>query len=248
MGIDIYILNLPRVTHRLTLCRQELYARGIPIEKIHTWVANDDRDYEKTHQVCEAAIADGFPKYQSFLDRGEHNRQNIAIFTQSWNYCRFFRHLKDEQKPALLIHDDMRLIQRVPVELYGDLNKIVDFLQNQDEIFYFLALWPWYKEAGDVVLENPHILRGIYRSGADLAQVITPQGAELLLSRFEGYYPPRLESFLEHDLNQTVGFYTMGRHSPIRCEKFIEGSSIHNDKDTIIAGHPFIRPIKTTRD
>ena len=244
MDIDIYILNLPRDTHRLTLCHKELCARGIPAEKIHTWVANDDRDYEKTRQVCEAAIADGFPKYQSFLDRGEHNKRNIAIFTQSWNYCRFFRHLIEIQKDAVLIHDDMKFSPRMT---YASLNEVIDFLHNRDEPFYFLTLRVFNTDSERIeVPENPDITYGIYNSSSDTAQVITLEGAEFLLSEFEGYSPPRLEHYLgetfcHKHLSQNAGIYSVRYRSPINCQKFIDGSNI-------IGPNGYFRAISTTSD
>ena len=246
MGIDIYILNLPRETHRFSLCHKELCARGIPTEKIHTWVANDDRDYEKTRQVCEAAIADGFPKYQSFLDKGQHNEEGIAIFTQSWNYCRFFRHLIETQKDAVLIHDDMKFD---PGMTYATLNEVIDFLHNRDEPFYFLTL----RMRKDLSMElepefgteNRFVLNGIniHSPSPDTAFVITPQGAELL-SEFEGWFPPRLERCL-YSLGRREGSYSVG-YSTINCHKFIRGSDIFDHSPG--SNHPLLRLVETTRD
>ena len=247
MGIDIYILNLPRATHRLTLCREELCAKGIPIEKIHTWVANDDRDYGKTRQVCEAAIADGFPKYQSFLDKGQHNKEGIAIFTQSWNYCRFFRHLIEIQKDAVLIHDDMKFDQGMT---YASLNEVIDFLHNKDEPFYFLTL-RMRKElsmelAREFSTENRFVLKGIdiHSPSPDTAFMITPQGAEFLLSEFEGWFPPRLERCL-YSFGRHAEFYS-ARYSTINCHKFIHGSDIFDHSPG--SNHPLLRSVETTKD
>lgn len=255
MDIDIYILNLPRDTYRYNLCYKNLCAKGVPIQRIHTWVANDDRDYEKTRQVCEAAIADGFLKYQSFLDRGEHDQWNIAIFAQSWNYCRFFRHLIDEQKTALLIHDDVGFGNEMTYEI---LNEMVECLQNRDEVFRYLTLWAFgdkRKKDYAFVPENPHIVRGIYYYGCDMAQVITPQGAALLLSKFEGYFPPQLEDFILKDWHQAVGFYAIyaiNEESPLRCQNIIHYRSnifIENvDHYSTDVNAQYIRPIETTRD
>ena len=244
MGIDIYILNLPRSTHRLTLCREELCARGIPIEKIHTWVANDDWNYEKTRQVCEAAIADGFPKYQSFLDKGQHNKEGIAIFTQSWNYCRFFRHLIETQKDAVLIHDDMKFDLGMT---YESLNEVTDFLHSRDELFYFLSLRIdqkiHTKLTREFGTEHRFVFNGVHRNNRspDTAFVITPQGAELLLSEFEGRFPPRLEVWILN-FNQHVGFYSVNV-SGIMCHKFIHGTDIFTDDYS-----DFARPLETTAD
>ena len=244
MDIDIYILNLPRDTHRFDLCYKDLCAKGVPTEKIHTWVANDDRDYEKTREVCEAAIADGFSEFQRFLDRDQHNKYNIAIFTQSWNYCRFFRHLIDEQKTALLIHDDVMLGDEMT---YQVLNEMVECLHNRDEIFRYFTLWRfWGKERFDPkpISENLCIAQGVCTSGSDMAQVITPLGAEFLLENFAGHFPPQLENLI-NDLNQVVGFYTIDGGTSLSCKRTRHKSNIFNPS---LDDDKYLRPIKTTWD
>ena len=73
---NVYILNLPREIKRRYVTEGGLLAKGVPLSKINVWEANDDRDYEKTRHVCEAAIADGFPEFQVHLDNGWHNHYN----------------------------------------------------------------------------------------------------------------------------------------------------------------------------
>ena len=245
MAIDIYILNLPRATHRFESCSKELRAREIPVESIHTWVANDDMDYEKTREVCEAAIADGFPKYQSFLDKGQQNACNIAHLTQSWNWCRFFRHLIEAQKTALFIQDDVML---GPEMTYQVLNEMVDCLHDRNGIFLYFTLWiRWFNSRASInpkpLMENPHITRGIYSKGCDMAQVITPQGAAFLLSKFEGYFYPVLEDLVFEELKHRDGFYTLIDEAPFSCRKWTRASTIRLEG---IDG--FVRPIDTTKD
>ena len=247
MGIDIYILNLPREMKRRYMTEGALRAKGVPPSKIHIWEANDDKNYEKTREVCDAAIADGFPQYQSFLDKGQHNACNIAHLTQSWNWCRFFRHLIDEQKTAMLIQDDVMLGDQMT---YQALNEMVECLSDQDKIFYYFTLWiRWFgrrkKFNPKLVPENPHIIQGIYSKGCDMAQVITPEGAELLLSRFEGYFYPVLEDLIfdNLDLKHHAGFYALSDEEPFSCQKMTRESTIRLE-----GVNGFVRPIDTTKD
>lgn len=245
MAIDIYILNLPREMKRRYMTEGALRAKGVPSSKIHIWEANDDQDYEKTRQVCEAAIADGFPQYQSFLDKGQHNACNIAHLTQSWNWCRFFRHLIEEQKTALLIQDDVMLGPKMTYEV---LNKMVDCLQDRNKIFHYFTLWiRWFKNKGKInpkpIMENHYITRGVYSKGCDMAQVITPQGADSLLSKFEGYFYPVLEDLVFDQLKHQDGFYTLIDEEPFSCKKWTRESTIRLEG---VDG--FIRPIENTKD
>lgn len=225
------------------MCQGALRAKGVPLSKIHIWRANDDQDYEKTRHVCEAAIADGFPEFQVRLDNGQHNVGNIAHLTQSWNYCRFFRHLIDEQKTALLTHDDAMF---GPEMTYEVLNEMVNCLQNRDEVFRYFTLWMRWLDSEErsdpkPIPENPHVTRGIYIKGCDIAQVITPQGAEFLLAKFEGYHLGVLEDLIFTELKHRVGFYTLIDEEPFSTQKLIRKSMIRADVG-------FIRPIESTKD
>ena len=103
---EVVILNLPRCVDRKDHCIRQLIERGTPPNKIQVWKAKDDMDYEKTRHVCEAAIADGFPHFGDFLERGLQNRHPIAIVAQAWNYLRVFREYSQNDKTIVLLHDD----------------------------------------------------------------------------------------------------------------------------------------------
>ena len=75
---EVVILNLPRCVDRKDHCIRKLIESGTPPNKIQVWEAKDDMGYEKTRQVCEAAIADGFPHFGDFLERRLQNRHPIA--------------------------------------------------------------------------------------------------------------------------------------------------------------------------
>lgn len=227
------------------MCQGALRAKGTPVYRIQVWEAQDDLNYKKTREVCEAAIADGFPQYQSFLDEEQHNACNIAHLTQSWNYCRFFRHLIDEQKTALLIHDDVMFGEGMT---YSVLNEMVDYLHDTDELFRYFTLWiRWFGVKDKInpkpTSENPYISKNIYSKGCDMAQVITPLGAEFLLAKFEGYFYPMLEDLIFDQLNRRVGFYTLINEETFSCEKWTRESTIRLEG---VDG--FVRPIEETKD
>ena len=134
--MNIYILNIQSQQKRRYLCEGGLFAMQTPFKQTKHWWAIDDDNFLTTREMCETAINDGFPVFQEYLDKGQHNEYGIAVFTQLWNYCRFWRHLIENNETAILIQDDRRMACTYPrlLEIYREVVKF-------DPDFQFMSLW-----------------------------------------------------------------------------------------------------------
>ena len=194
--MNVYILNLKRQWKRRILCQGGLLGAGTPFEKIKIWVANDDRDYNTTYDVVEAAIADGFPKFQEYLVDDRHKSCSIALMAQMWNYCRFWQHLIDQDETAILIQDDRRFGC-----FYQELLDIHNLLVDFDPDFEFLSLWCQiavakksfsFRMPFNILPIHQHLAFGLYES-ADTGFIVTPKACHLLIESAIGFMPARTE-------------------------------------------------------
>ena len=80
--MDIYIMNIQAEQKRRYICEGALFAMGTPFVHVKRWIAIDDLNYIKTRELLEDAIADGFPGFQSHLDRGLQNRMASVSFAR----------------------------------------------------------------------------------------------------------------------------------------------------------------------
>ena len=156
--MNVYILNLEVEQKRRYMCEGALFAMNAPFKRVKRWIAKDDFEYEKSSDVIRAAIRDGFPSFQSYLDKGQQNKDGIAIYTQTWNYCRFWRYLIENNETAMLIQDDRKL--RSP---YPRMLEIFEELISFDPNFQFLSLW-YVEKRGRTqsATGSPYIRRLVY--------------------------------------------------------------------------------------
>lgn len=207
---DIYILNLRAEEKRRYMCEGALFAMQTPFDRLKHWSAIDDLNYQKTRDVLEDAIADGFPAFQSYLDKGQQNEYNITVYTQMWNYCRFWRYLVELGETAMIIQDDRRICTPYPA-----LQKIVQDLREFDPKFQFLSLWckHFAMNAADFpirwISEGSPIAYGIFEGGADTGHIVTPKGAEWLIDNVIGFFPPRVEYAVRALCHKNAHFYTL---------------------------------------
>ena len=232
------------------MCEGALFAMGTPFVNVKRWEAIDDLNYIKSREVLEAAIANGFPAFQSYLDRGLQNTENIAILTQTWNYCRFWRHVVAENKTVMLIHDDRRF--RVPYPKMVEITK--DVIQKPD--FHFLSLWCRHYSVKDKFLpfrwisDGSPIAHGIYEGGADVGHIVSPKGAKWLLDMVGDASPP-IEWAIRAKAYDNDNFYTLVDES-LNLEHLVPGkkgyipSRIHDYSES--SKDKYKRPVSTTAD
>ena len=207
---DIYILNLRAEEKRRYMCEGALFAMQTPFHRLKQWVAIDDLNYQKTRDVLEDAIADGFPAFQSYLEKGQHNQYNITLYTQTWNYCRFWRHVVELGETVMIIQDDRKICTPYPA-----LQEIVQDLSQFDPEFQFISLWCKQEtmEEEDFpirwISEGSPIAYGIFEGGACAGHIVTPKGAQWLIENVVGYFPPRVEYAVRALAHKKEHFYTL---------------------------------------
>lgn len=245
---NVYILNLASEQKRRYLCEGGLFAMQTPFHKVKHWRAIDDLNYKKTSDVIRDAIRDGFPSFQSYLDKGQQNAYNITLYTQTWNYCRFWRHLIENDETAMLIQDDRRLRKPYPrlVELFTELKKI-------DSDVQFLSLWYQLKFVPEQWLpsrrvpENPSFAYGICDLGACAGHIVTPKGAKISLEVVPGHFPPRVEYAMKARCGEREHFYTLIDETEnifhLTKETYIPSRILSDETED-----GFVRPVQTTKD
>ena len=250
--MHIYILNLEVEQKRRYLCEGALFAMNVPFRRIKRWVAKDDQDYEKTSDLLRDAIADGFPGFQRCLNNRQQNKEGIAIYSQAWNYCRFWRHLVENKETAMLIQDDRKLRQPYPrmLEIFKELIRF-------DPDFEFLSLWCKQEVVHRafpgrlpfrLISEGSPVAQGIYENGACAGHIITPKGAEVLLDLIPGHSPARVEFVINALSVRKSHFYTLINEKEnithlVDNEAYIPSRILSNDSTD-----GFLRPIETTTD
>ena len=255
--LPIYILNIRSNQKRRYLCEGALFAKETPFERIKHWWAIDDGNYMRTRELCDKAIEDGFPQFQEYLDKGQHNEYGIGMFAQTWNYCRFWRHLIENDEIAVLTQDDRLLGCTYPrlMELYAE-------IQAFDPEFRFMSLW--CKESvveksfpGRLpfryIYEGASIAEGIYENGTCAGHIITPVGAKKMIEMVAGIFPPRVEFAVNTHIRKKgypPHFYTLVNEEEnmkhlVKIEGYV-GSQIFDHSPNAPDG--FLRPIYTTMD
>lgn len=248
--MNVYILNLEVEQKRRYMCEGALFAMNTPFKRVKRWIAKDDWKYEKSSEVIHAAIRDGFSSFQSYLDNGQQNKDGIAIYTQTWNYCRFWRSLIENNETALLIQDDRRLRASYPrmLEIYKEL---ISF----DPEFQFLSLWYVEKEVVPNLLParriSPEstIASGIYTNGACAGHIVTPKGAKVLLDIVPGFFPLRVEYAVRLQCMRRDHFYTLIDETQNLTHLVADNRKYLPPR--IISGEGpdgYVRPIHTTSD
>ena len=248
--MDVYILNLQAEQKRRYICEGALFAMDTPFVHVKRWEAIDDLNYIKSREVLEAAIADGFPAFQSYLNRGVQNKEGIGVLTQTWNYCRFWRHVVAENKTVMLIQDDRRF--RVPYPKMVEITEEVIYGPN----FHLLSLWCRHHAVKDKYLpfrwisDGSPIAHGIYEGGADVGQIVSPKGAQWLLDII-GDASPRVEYAIRDRACNDDNFYTLVDES-LNLEHLVPDkrdyipSRIYGNSES--SEDRYNRPISTTVD
>ena len=206
---DVYIMNLSREVKRRYISIGAMLAHNVPLENLHVYKAIDDRNFETSNDLLHAAINDGFPQFENYLN----TRKAIAGFGQMWNYCRFWRDVATKWKQTtLLIQDDRRLnhnYHRIIQELESTLA-----LEN----FHFLSLWghKGVLKKGVEIKRTSHdkrVAEGIIAGGACVCSIVSPKGAEWILENAIGHIPRDNHIFVEWVLlskcEKQPDFYTL---------------------------------------
>lgn len=133
---NVVMLTLEKTDRRTWIGTGGLLACGVPFNRILYHVGEDGKDYSGTVEVLEAAVKDGFPKFQECLDDGSYMDLKPTIAAQFWSYMQICRESIEKNKIFLWIQDDMSLIYSF--QLYMDL---CDRLYERECFLFCLLSW-----------------------------------------------------------------------------------------------------------
>lgn len=218
----VFILNLDRCVDRLIFSVSQLTEAGTPWQRIEKYPAIDNHRFEKTLDVMDAMIADGFSQASQWFDNQRYQQYPIAYFCQGWSYVRFFRYIAEANIIGLLIQDRKRL--RVPFDfLDAEITKLIENDPNFKLASLHCRCFPKYMP--EFVCETSHWVYGTHAfSAPDWAMVITPSGGELILEHIFDFQRPLLDEFLQH------------------CQSFVKNRSVYS-----LAGYSPDIPMKRLR-
>lgn len=193
----VYILHLPRCQDRFIFSVDRLVQMGVPGDKIKIWEAIDNLDFEKTLQVRDAMLADGFLEADKWFSDEKYRQYPLAYFCQGWSYCRWYRHIAQTDETALLVQDRRGL--QIPFE---KLLREISVLQESDPDFLYASLRcdcvPYYEP--NWVSEDSLWAYGTYDlSAPDWGLVMTKAGAEKILRRVFDFGRPLSDEFFQND-------------------------------------------------
>ena len=198
-------LNIERLQFRRDFVGGILFNQGVPFEKMKVWKGKDAADYEKTYQVFEAAIEDGFGHFQRYLDIRTDDWLPIGTACQHWDVCRILRYIKTIGEAVIYLHDDQCLPKHYEayLKLFEDAARIA--IRDQTELKYVSLSYCGQPEMQyiseiDIVEPEKYLMRGTPACGTDLGAIITPAGASWLL-----------ETYANHDIHPILecGFETI---------------------------------------
>ena len=236
--VSFNILNLERRTDRRDVMAGNLQTLGVPYNLITFHKAPDAMEYETTNDLCEAAIADGFPYFANLRKSG---KGSTACF---WGGCRMLRYIASEEHPChygYYNQDDILL--KIS---YEKLREIVKYLENyshdnQQSEFLILQMHTRYGKpyVGSIepkpIFPSSYIQHGLYGKG-EIGLVLSKKGAAFLLEQAMqlGGSIENLMSKIEPDLPGTFSF-SKG-FSPIELFNLkFWGKSYRADQDRLIA-------------
>ena len=179
-----YILNLPKRKIRRGIAIASALRSDVPLFNLRIWNAHDDKNYGNMSDLVQAVVSDGFPEFE-ILAREEYAYMQPPLLCQTWNYCRFFRHLQSVDENAIIVHDDVYLrTYNYYTYTYENLHTLVEdvrqYCVSRDIVLGMLLLGnrsPKSIKDNVEVIPDIQVACGIH-SYQDEAIFITPAGAK----------------------------------------------------------------------
>lgn len=170
-----------------------LYMQSVPLNEMEVWKGVDADDFEKTFDVFEDAIKNGFRHFQKYIDSDTDDWLNIGAACQHYDFCRILRYIQTIDAPVIYLHDNQYFPKHY--QAYLDLYKYTLGIADRDntELKYLALDWSRSRHfiaASDLDAVAPEntIIRGIPGVGADVGAIITPSGARWLLKTYDDSY------------------------------------------------------------
>lgn len=183
-------MNIKRLQHRRDFGHGMLHMQEVPWGAVLNWDGKDGQDFEKTNDVFEAGIIDGFGHMQDYIHRKADTWANISVAAVHWDSMRILRYLVTIWEPAIIMHDDVFFTKHYTqyLELYTYARAIAE---KDNTALKFVSLlynpelaWEGEMMPLDIVPPENILNRGIPSNGTDLAYIVTPEGAEWLLAHW----------------------------------------------------------------
>lgn len=237
--ISFNILNLERRKDRRDVTAGSLQTLGVPFHVIVFHKAPDAMEYETTRDLCDAAVADGFPIFETY--RNNYNKGSIATF---WGGCRMLRYIASEEHPySYGYYNQDDIIFKMP---YRKLQEILMYLERYSRDtyqspFFILQMRTFfgkpYKNTYEPrpIFPSSYIQQGLYGKG-EIGLVFSKKGAAFLLEQAMqlGGSIESLMSKIPPDLPGTFSF-SKG-FSPIELFNLkFWGKNYKEDQDRLIA-------------
>ena len=179
----VYVLNLPHRTDRKYYMLGHLETIGVPFHCVRIFEAHYGNDYETTHDVIDAAVADRFDFFSSWNDL--KTRTELAY---CWNWCLILREIMELQIHAFILLDD-----RILTVTWETLCGFIEFLSASHPPFHILQV-EWRYDDDSMLYEigkhgepvNEFIAKGTYMWG-DFMTVVSPAGAERMYNSLKTF-------------------------------------------------------------
>ena len=213
-----YYVNRADREDRNYLFRGAMAAGGWRPEELVRIIAKHREDYPTRQAVCDAACADGFTGYFERMRGREYPGYGTLIST--WSYLRSWRMIAEGDEIALFFNDDYYLKQpKSALEFLlaplGDFNIVQLSWHTRDAVFFFdkFNLGIPYEHAPEEVSDkSPHFLEGAWHGCADRALVLSPAGADALLTYMDRESPIDTECAtmaFQHTHRDFPGIYSL---------------------------------------
>lgn len=240
----VFCYTIPRLLkNRGRWFLQGLLEKEVPLAKVRFFESIDRRDYKKLRDLCVDAAKE-FELFQIWLDTKFYNDLVLAYIAQIWAYLRFFEQVVEENIVALCMQDDRML--NIP---FGELEKEVEVISKHNPEWWYANVGHWGKagQTSNYISEDSLWAQAdVCCPGADTCFLITPIGAENILSLAREHWHPDSEYIVEikrtpyYDVDGTL-FY-----GDIRPEILLEniGASICPKNMYLLTGYGDVKELK----
>lgn len=187
----IIIPNLKRREDKWHFMLGALHHAGLNINRedfIIRHIAHDGKDYRDDIQVRDAAIADGFNSFTRF--DGQHNRLPATNMAWFWTWHSVMRTITEMPTGSIVLFliDDVYPARNYTWERINNLAYDVTQIKGHGD-FRGLQLHQDFEahEYRPIPLISSSILSYGWQSRSDVALLLTPEGAEILMNVFADF-------------------------------------------------------------
>ncbi len=218
-----YYVNRFDRNDRNYLFRGAMAAAGFRPEELVRHVAKHKEDYPTRESLCDAASADGFSEFFGY--QRCQTWPGYGHLVCSWSVMRCWREIADGSEMAIQLLDDYYLKKKKSqlmelIDKIGDVKILQLAWHTRDDVFllnkYDLNIAYEIQELR--ICENvPDVYIGASHGGSDWANVLSPEGAAVLLDYMR--YHPYLNTEcvltgLHHTFCQAEGIYSVVANDP----------------------------------